>query len=80
ALKNNWPGQAEDTRKEVEKEIAQMEENQDVLVYYNLLKFRHNLQFDYMYSDPGANLDARFDEFKKIRDQNNLEGMLEYYY
>ena len=45
---NNWPGQAEDTRKEVEKEIAQMEENQDVLVYYNLLKFRHNLQFDYI--------------------------------
>ena len=33
-----------------------------------------------MYSDPGGNLDARFDEFKKIRDQNNLEGMLEYYY
>ncbi len=80
ALKNNWPSQAEDTRKEVEKEIDQMEENQDVLVYYNLLKFRHNLQFDYMYSDPGGNLDARFDEFKKIRDQNNLEGMLEYYY
>ncbi|MDI5789614.1 hypothetical protein PO124_17790 [Bacillus licheniformis] len=43
-----------------------MEENQDVLVYYNLLKFRHNLQFDYMYSDPGGNLDARFDEFKKL--------------
>ncbi|MFC1286127.1 response regulator aspartate phosphatase [Bacillus paralicheniformis] len=80
ALKNNWPGKAEDTRKEVERELEQMEENQDVLVYYNLLLFRHNLQLDYMYSTPGVNLINRFDEFKKIRDQNNLEGMLEYYY
>ncbi|MEC1262366.1 tetratricopeptide repeat protein [Bacillus swezeyi] len=80
ALKNNWPGQAEDTRKEVERELDQMEQNQDVVVYYNLLLFRHNLQFDYMYSDPGGNLNSRFEEFKKIRDQNNLEGMLEYYY
>ncbi|PAC95867.1 Rap family tetratricopeptide repeat protein [Bacillus paralicheniformis] len=80
ALKNNWPGKAEDTRKEVERELEQMEQNQDVIVYYNLLLFRHNLQFDYMYSDAGGNLASRFDEFKKIRDQNSLEGMLEYYY
>ncbi|MCY8713141.1 tetratricopeptide repeat protein [Bacillus haynesii] len=80
ALKNNWSGKAEDTRKEVERELEQMEENQDVLVYYNLLLFRHNLQLDYMYSTPGVNLISRFDEFKKIRDHNNLEGMLEYYY
>ncbi|MEC1441714.1 tetratricopeptide repeat protein [Bacillus sonorensis] len=80
ALKNNWPGRAEDTRKEVERELERMEQNQDVVVYYNLLLFRHNLQFDYMYSDLGGNLASRFEEFTKIRDQNNLEGMLEYYY
>ncbi|TWK81106.1 Response regulator aspartate phosphatase I [Bacillus paralicheniformis] len=80
ALKNNWTGKAEDTKKEVERELEQMEQNQDVIVYYNLLLFRHNLQLDYMYSKPGVNLNSRFDEFKKIRGQNNLEGMLDYYY
>lgn len=43
-----------------------MEQNQDVIVYYNLLLFRHNLQLDYMYSKPGVNLNSRFDVFKRF--------------
>ncbi|NUJ17362.1 tetratricopeptide repeat protein [Bacillus glycinifermentans] len=80
ALKNNWPEKAEQMRKEIKEEIEVMEENQDALIYYSLLDFRHKLQLDYLCSGEGGDLNSRFEEFKKIRDENKLEGMLEYYY
>lgn len=79
SLKNNWPDKAEKIKKEIEQEIDMMEENQDVLIYYSLLEFRHKLQLDYLYSHPG-DLDSRFKEFRELRETRDLEGMLEYYY
>ncbi|WP_268313826.1 Rap family tetratricopeptide repeat protein [Bacillus haynesii] len=79
ALKNNWTYEAEKIKNEVKEEIDSMEENQDALIYYSLLDFRHKLQLDYMCSS-GGDLDSRFEEFRKLRKLKNLEGMLEYYY
>ncbi|WP_253907584.1 tetratricopeptide repeat protein [Bacillus sp. WMMC1349] len=80
SLKNNWIHKAEETKEEVRELLENMEENQDVLVYYSLLEFRHKLQLDYLYADSGSDLEERFKEFKRIRERNKLEGMLEYYY
>ena len=37
ALKNNWTGKAEDTKKEVERELEQMEQNCDCLLQLTAL-------------------------------------------
>ncbi|MFN2747288.1 MULTISPECIES: Rap family tetratricopeptide repeat protein [Bacillus] len=79
-LKQNWPHEAEETKKEIEKLIDQMEQNQEVLIYYSLLEFRHRLQFDYLRSGAEGDLDSRYKKFREIRTTNDLEGMLEYYY
>ncbi|MCY9195796.1 hypothetical protein MOE86_03510 [Bacillus atrophaeus] len=46
ALKNNWVAKAEQMRDEVKEEIELMEEKQDAVVCYQLLKFRHELMLD----------------------------------
>ncbi|MFT0804196.1 tetratricopeptide repeat protein, partial [Bacillus swezeyi] len=48
-IKNNDIGNAEKVRREIQREINQMEENQDVLIYYSLLEFRHKLMLAYIY-------------------------------
>ncbi|NPC90790.1 RapH N-terminal domain-containing protein [Bacillus sp. WMMC1349] len=80
SLKNNWIEKAEITKKEVRQLLDNMEENQDVLIYYSLLEFRHKLQLDYLCAGSGGSLEERFEEFREIREKNNLEGMLDYYY
>ncbi|ELS60274.1 response regulator aspartate phosphatase [Bacillus inaquosorum KCTC 13429] len=42
--------QAEIIKTEVEKELLNMEENQDALLYYQLLEFRHEIMLSYMKS------------------------------
>ncbi|MEC3606264.1 tetratricopeptide repeat protein [Bacillus glycinifermentans] len=80
ALVNNWPDKAEKTKNEVRAIIDSMEENQDALIYYSLLEFRHQLQLDYLSSGAGGDLESRFREFQALRQTKTLEGMLEYYY
>ncbi|MFT0804199.1 tetratricopeptide repeat protein, partial [Bacillus swezeyi] len=48
-IKNNDIGNAEKVRREIQQEINQMEENQDCLIYYSLLEFRHKLMLAYIY-------------------------------
>ncbi|MDA1474985.1 Rap family tetratricopeptide repeat protein [Bacillus changyiensis] len=80
SLKNNWIGKAEETKKEVKQLLDNMEENQDALIYYSLLEFRHKLQFDFLSASSGGSLEERFEKFREIRKKKKLEGMLDYYY
>ncbi|NPC91262.1 RapH N-terminal domain-containing protein [Bacillus sp. WMMC1349] len=48
SLKNHWIRKAKETKKEVRELLINMKKNQDVLVYYSLLKSRHKLQLDYL--------------------------------
>ncbi|MEC1406943.1 Rap family tetratricopeptide repeat protein [Bacillus rugosus] len=80
AIKKNWVGRAEEMRKEVMQEIKIMEENQDVLLYYSLLEFRHKLMLAYMYPNAIKDIEKNYGELKEYAGHENLTGMLEYYY
>ena len=61
-------------------EIKVMEENQDVLLYYSLLEFRHKLMLAYMYPNAIKDIEKNYGELKEYEGHGNLTGMLEYYY
>ncbi|MFE6241642.1 tetratricopeptide repeat protein, partial [Bacillus velezensis] len=67
-------------RKEVMQEIKVMEENQDVLLYFSLLEFRHKLMLAYMYPNAIKDIEKNYGELKEYEGHGNLTGMLEYYY
>ncbi|MDF3257398.1 Rap family tetratricopeptide repeat protein [Bacillus velezensis] len=79
-IKNDQVEQAEHIRKEVEKELVNMEENQDALLYYQLLEFRHEIMLSYMESKRIDDLDSAYETIKEMEEQGQLTGMLEYYY
>ncbi len=57
-----------------------MEENQDALLYYQLLEFRHEIMLSYMESKEIDDLNSAYETIKEIEEQGQLTGMLEYYY
>ncbi|NTU25521.1 tetratricopeptide repeat protein [Bacillus tequilensis] len=67
---------------EVEKEIRYMKEDQDLLLYYSLMCFRHELMLDYL--EPKSLNEERpkiSDLLEKIESsQTDLKGILEYYF
>ncbi|KYC87639.1 RapH N-terminal domain-containing protein [Bacillus velezensis] len=79
-IKNDQVEQAEHIRKEVEKELVNMEENQDALLYYQLLEFRHEIMLSYMESKRIDDLNSAYETIKEMEEQGQLTGMLEYYY
>ncbi|MDA1475009.1 Rap family tetratricopeptide repeat protein [Bacillus changyiensis] len=79
-MKENDPAGAEDAKKEVQKELKQMEENQDALLYYQLLEFRHNLMMSYMFPNSVRDLHTNYDNIIASMNNKKLNGLLEYYY
>ncbi|MCY8087234.1 tetratricopeptide repeat protein [Bacillus sonorensis] len=80
ALKNNWVEKAKKMKAEVKQEINLMEENQDALVYFSLLEFRHELMLDYLYPNANRDIHQQCEALKKTKGNRDLTGMLEYYY
>ncbi|WIG47508.1 tetratricopeptide repeat protein [Bacillus halotolerans] len=80
AIKNDRVEQAENIKQEVEMELKSMEENQDALLYYQLLEFRHEIMLSYMESKRIDNLTSTYETIKEIEEQGQLTGMLEYYF
>ncbi|PRP50643.1 aspartate phosphatase [Bacillus halotolerans] len=75
---------AEYLRREIKQELDQMEEDQDLHLYYSLMEFRHNLMLEYL--EPLENM--RIEEQPRLSDllleidkkQARLTGLLEYYF
>ena len=67
---------------EIEREISQMEEDQDLLLYYALMEFRHRIMLDYVKPLEEGETPPDFSEIlKDIEDeQGKLTGLLEYYF
>ncbi|MDX6158096.1 response regulator aspartate phosphatase RapI [Bacillus subtilis] len=80
SIKNDQVEQAEIIKAEVEKELLNMEENQDALLYYQLLEFRHEIMLSYMKSKEIEDLHNAYETIKEIEEQGQLTGMLEYYF
>jgi len=72
---------AEALKEEVEKEINQMEEDQDLLLYYQLMCFRHQLMLEYL--EPtnkrkqGQSINKLLAQIEEPR--RDLNGLLSYY-
>ncbi|MGI6832557.1 Rap family tetratricopeptide repeat protein [Bacillus paralicheniformis] len=79
-IKNNRSAAAEKAKTEVEQEITVMEENQDALVYFSLLDFRHQLMLEELHPNADLKIDKHYQELKETRGCQDLNGMLEYYY
>ncbi|MFP3812140.1 tetratricopeptide repeat protein [Bacillus sp. SIMBA_005] len=72
---------AEILKAEVEQEIERMEEDQDLLIYYQLMCFRHQIMLDYIkpidFNKNRPTISSLLDQMETS--QETLTGMLEYY-
>ncbi|MEH7806293.1 aspartate phosphatase, partial [Bacillus pumilus] len=72
---------AEILKAEVEQEIERMEEDQDLLIYYQLMCFRHQIMLDYIkpvdFNKNRPTISSLLDLIETS--QETLTGMLEYY-
>ncbi|WP_163117813.1 response regulator aspartate phosphatase RapI [Bacillus subtilis] len=80
SIKNDQVEQAEIIKAEVERELLNMEKNQDALLYYQLLEFRHEIMLSYMKFKEIEDLHNAYETIKEIEEQGQLTGMLEYYF
>lgn len=67
---------------EVEREIEDMEEDQDLLLYYSLMEFRHRVMLDYIKPFGEDTSQLEFSELLEDIEGNQykLTGLLEYYF
>lgn len=70
---------AEILKAEVEQEIERMEEDQDLLIYYQLMCFRHQLMLDYIKPSDQRSLSIGGLVDKIENSNHKLSGMLQYY-
>ncbi|MEK3810324.1 MULTISPECIES: tetratricopeptide repeat protein [Bacillus] len=74
--------EAERVKLEVEREIEDMEEDQDLLLYYSLMEFRHRVMLDYIKPFEEDTSQLEFSELLEDIEGNQykLTGLLEYYF
>lgn len=74
--------EAERVKLEVEREIEDMEEDQDLLLYYSLMEFRHRVMLDYIKPFGEDTSQLEFSELLEDIEGNQykLTGLLEYYF
>lgn len=91
-LINQWYGyirsfsipDSEYLKKEIENKLDQMEEDQDLLLYYSLMEFRHRLMLESLEPleklriDQQPNLSDLLSEIEN--NQSRIKGMLDYYF
>ncbi|MFJ5965570.1 tetratricopeptide repeat protein [Bacillus sp. NPDC093026] len=81
AIKNNLIKDAVNLKKEIDILIKNMEENQDVLLYYQLLNFRHDIMLSYMTSKSLNEIKESHDYLNYLKKKKkNMNQMLEYYF
>ncbi|UYO36482.1 tetratricopeptide repeat protein [Bacillus zhangzhouensis] len=80
AIKTENVELAREIKQQVKSELDSMEENQDALLYFKLLEFRHDLLESHLNAKNPQDLDKTYLTLKKVERQENLTGMLEYYY
>ncbi|PCK21388.1 aspartate phosphatase [Bacillus pumilus] len=73
---------AEAYKEEIKSMLDYMEENQDLLLYFSLMEFRHKLMLDYLNPLENGKERANFRALamKIKRDQEKLAGLLDYYF
>ncbi|MGD6974938.1 aspartate phosphatase [Bacillus altitudinis] len=73
---------AEAYKEEIKSLLDDMEENQDLLLYFSLMEFRHKLMLDYLNPLENGKERANFRELatKIKKDQEKLTGLLDYYF
>lgn len=74
--------EAERVKLGVEREIEDMEEDQDLLLYYSLMEFRHRVMLDYIKPFGEDTSQLEFSELLEDIEGNQykLTGLLEYYF
>ncbi|MFS0654818.1 tetratricopeptide repeat protein [Bacillus sp. 179-C3.3 HS] len=73
---------AEVYKEEIKSMLEHMEENQDLLLYFSLMEFRHKVMLDYLNPLEKGKGRANFRVLaaKIKKDQEKLTGLLEYYF
>lgn len=74
--------QAEALKQEIEYDLEDMEENQDLLLYFSLMEFRHRIMLDKLMPVKDSDTKPPFsDMLNEIEsNQQKLTGLLEYYF
>ncbi|MFN2746905.1 tetratricopeptide repeat protein [Bacillus sp. z60-18] len=78
AIRKNQVAASESLKAEILNDFQDMEENQDVLLYYSLLEFRHKLMLSYLKPEKTENIEKNLRDLEEKEDQ--MTGLLNYYY
>ncbi|WP_260984237.1 response regulator aspartate phosphatase [Bacillus pumilus] len=71
--------ESEKLREEIRKEIDVMEEDEQAVLYFQLMEFRHQLMLDYV--QPSGEPLEKSDYLKAVEGQGKkMAGFLEYYF
>ncbi|KKB75066.1 MULTISPECIES: Rap family tetratricopeptide repeat protein [Bacillus] len=78
AIRKNQVAASELLKAEILRDFEDMEENQDVLLYYSLLEFRHKLMLSYLKPKKSENIEKNLRDLEEKEDQ--MTGLLNYYF